>query len=195
MFFHLSINQYAPVLIRFWFIAGSGKKGSLYDIICNGFAAPSYRNVWGCEFFAGLMIGFGLGVYFLRIQIAEKGLDPASILALSDSALRRGTFVRNLPGLDWLHWGDGVIMVNADRIWLDGKVAPEPDYRLYLTPKYVETRSGFQTIKAQSLHIEPIKAFENFPLDLPDGVDVTNYWAVLIWCEAFGQFITAAELQ
>ena len=30
-------------------------------------------------------------------------------------------------------------MVNADRIWLDGKVASEPDYRLYLTPKYVET--------------------------------------------------------
>ena len=86
-------------------------------------------------------------------------------------------------------------MVNADRIWLDGKVASEPDYRLYLTPKYVETRSGCQTIKAQPLHIEPIKAFENFPLDLTDGVNVTNYCAVLIWCEAFGQFITAAELQ
>jgi len=89
----------------------------------------------------------------------------------------------------------GVIMVNADRIWLDGKVAPGPDYRLYLTPKYVETGPGFQTIKAQSLQIGPIKAFENFSLDLPDGVDVTNYRAVLIWCEAFGQFITAAELQ
>ena len=81
------------------------------------------------------------------------------------------------------------------RIWLDGKVAPGPDYRLYLTPKYVETGPGFQMIKAQSLQIGPIKAFENFSLDLPDGVDVTNYRAVLIWCEAFGQFITAAELQ
>ena len=86
-------------------------------------------------------------------------------------------------------------MVNADRIWLDGKVAPGPDYRLYLTPKYAETGPEFQTIKAQSMQIVPIEAFENFSLDLPDGVDVTNYQAVLIWCEAFGQFITAAELQ
>ena len=83
-------------------------------------------------------------------------------MTLSDSVLRRGTFVRNLPGSDGLHWGDGVIMVNADRIWLDGKVAPGPDYRLYLTPKYVETGAGFQNIKAQSRQIGPVKAFDNF---------------------------------
>lgn len=41
------------------------------------------------KFRAGLVIGFGLGVYFLPILIAEKGLDKASITALSESALRR----------------------------------------------------------------------------------------------------------
>ena len=101
------------------------------------------------KFFAGLVIGFGLGVYFLPILIAEKSLDSASIVALSDSALRRGTFVRNLPASDGLHWVNGVIMVNADRIWLDGKVASGPDYRLYLASEYVETGPEFQTIKAQ----------------------------------------------
>ena len=141
------------------------------------------------------MIEFGLGVYFLPILIAEKSLDKASITALSDSALRRGTFVRDLPGPVGLHWGDGVIMVNADCIWLDGKIALGPDYRLYLTPKYVETGAGFQNIKAQSIQIGPVKAFENFSRDLPDGVDATKYRAVLIWCEAFEQFITAAELR
>ena len=45
------------------------------------------------------------------------------------------------------------------------------------------------------MQIGAIKAFENFSLDLSGGVDVTNYQAVLIWCEAFGKFITAAELQ
>ena len=49
------------------------------------------------KFCAGLVIRFGSGVYFLPILIAEKGLDKASITALSDSALRRGTFVRDLP--------------------------------------------------------------------------------------------------
>jgi len=66
---------------------------------------------------AGVVIGFGLGVYFLPILTAEKGLDSATISALSDSALRRGEFVRDLPGSDGLHWGDGTVMVNADRIW------------------------------------------------------------------------------
>ena len=132
---------------------------------------------------------------FPAIRRAEKGLDKALITASSDSALRRGTFVRDLPGSDGLHLGDGVIIVNVDRLWLDGKIAPGPDYRLYLTPKYVETGAGFQNIAAQSIQLGPVKAFENFSLDLPDGVDATNYQAVLIWCEAFEQFITAAELR
>ena len=56
------------------------------------------------KFCAGLMIGFGLGLYFLPILIAEKGLDSASIVALSDSVLRCGAFIRDLPGSDGLHW-------------------------------------------------------------------------------------------
>ena len=147
------------------------------------------------KFCAGLVVGFGLGVCFLPILIAEKGLDSASIAALSDSALRRGTFVRDLPGSDGLHWGDGVIMANADQIWLDGEISPGPDYRLYLIPKYVETGADFLQIKAVSTQIGPIKAFENFALDIPADVEVSNFLAVLIWCEAFGQFITAARLQ
>ena len=35
------------------------------------------------KFCAGLVIGFGLGVYFLPILTAEKGLDTVAIEALS----------------------------------------------------------------------------------------------------------------
>ena len=147
------------------------------------------------KFCAGLVIGFGLGVYFLPILTAEKGLVTVAIEALSQSALRQGTFVRDLPGLDGLHWGDGVIMANANQIWLDGENSPGPDYRLYLTPKYVETGAEFLQIKADSTQIGPIRAFENFALDIPAGVEASNFPALLIWCEAFGQFITAARLQ
>ena len=117
------------------------------------------------------------------------------VAALSDNTLLHGTFVRELLGSDELHWSDGVIMINADRIWFDGKLALGPDSRLYLTPKYVETGSRFQKINALSLQIGPIKVFENFSLDLSNGVNLTNYRVVLVWCEAFGQSITAAELQ
>jgi hypothetical protein len=114
------------------------------------------------KFCASLLIGFGLGVYFLPILTAEKGLDNAAIEALSQSALRHGTFTRDLPESDGLHWGDGVIMANADHIWLDGEISPGPDYRLYLIPKYVETGAEFLQIKAESTQIGPVKAFENF---------------------------------
>jgi hypothetical protein len=79
------------------------------------------------KFCAGLVIGFGLGVYFLPILTAEKGLDTVAIETLSQSDLWQGTFIRDLPGSDGLHWGDGVIMANADQIWLDGEISPGPD--------------------------------------------------------------------
>ena len=63
--------------------------------------------------------------------------------ALASSAERRGRFVRDLPGSDALHWGDGTIMVNANKIWLDGTVSSGPDYRLYLVPEFVDDGVAF----------------------------------------------------
>ena len=54
MFFRLSVNHYAPGLIRFWFGVGAGKKGGLYDGICYGFPAPPYCDVCGCEILCGV---------------------------------------------------------------------------------------------------------------------------------------------
>jgi len=45
------------------------------------------------------------------------------------------------------------------------------------------------------LQIAPIKAFSNFSVDIPQGLDISGYNTVLIWCEAFSQFITAAEIK
>ena len=38
-----------------------------------------------------------------------------------------------------------------------------------------------------------MKTFDGFVVDVPAGVDVTAYDTVLVWCEAFGQFITSAK--
>ena len=79
------------------------------------------------KFAAGLIIGFGLGVYFLPILTAEEGLDEAALAILQTSIERSDTSQRDLPGSDAFHWGEGTIMVNRDRIWLDGAIAPGPD--------------------------------------------------------------------
>lgn len=147
------------------------------------------------KFTAGVLVGFGLGVYFLPILTAEKGLDSAAVAALETSAERSGVFRRDLKDSDAFHWGEGKIMVNGTTIWLDGAVAPGPDYRLYLTPEFVETEADFLRIKAQSAQVGSVKAFENFSLPVPSSIDPSAYPALIIWCEAFGQFITAARLQ
>ena len=84
------------------------------------------------------MIGFGLGVYFLPILTAEKGLDSDVLIELQASAERSGTFMRDLPGSDAFHWSDGIVRIRDDRIWLEGQVSPGPDYRLYLTPSFAD---------------------------------------------------------
>ena len=80
------------------------------------------------KFCAGLIIGFGLGVYFLPIIIAEKGFSEAELTALSAAAdsqkVWRGTFTRDLPASDAFHWGEGRIHLTKDRVWLGGAVSP-----------------------------------------------------------------------
>lgn len=38
-----------------------------------------------------------------------------------------------------------------------------------------------------------VKTFENFIVEVPASVDVAKYNTVVVWCEAFSQFITAAK--
>ena len=86
-------------------------------------------------------------------------------------------------------------MMNANKIWLHGTISPGPDCRLYLVPEFVDNDAAFLAIKAESRQIGAVKAFENFALDLPPAIDLDKYDVVVIWCEAFKQFITSARLE
>jgi hypothetical protein len=74
-----------------------------------------------------------------------------------------------------------------------GRLAPGPDYKLYLAPSFVDTKEAFLAVKAQSRRIGDVKTFNGFILDVPDGADINAYTTVVIWCEAFSQFISAAK--
>lgn len=147
------------------------------------------------KFFAGLVIGFGLGVYFLPIIIADAPASEEVIIAAAEAASYEAEFIRDLPGSDFAHWGEGTLFLSAGKVSLDGAVSPGPDYRLYLTPRYAETESEFLAIKGQSLEIARITGFENFSYDLENQVDFSRFDSVIIWCERFSQFITAGRLQ
>lgn len=140
-----------------------------------------------------LAAGFALGVYLLPILTAPPTPTTADIQAATSAATFKGRFARNLKGSDFLHWGEGDVFIASDRIAHIGKLAPGPDYRLYLAKSFVDTKEGFLAIKKQSVQIAEIKTFNGFIAPVPTGTDVTTYTTVVVWCEAFSQFISAAK--
>ena len=38
-----------------------------------------------------------------------------------------------------------------------------------------------------------VKTFNNFMVELPEGLDPAEFNTVVVWCESFSQFISAAQ--
>lgn len=142
---------------------------------------------------AMLLVGFAAGIYWLPILTAPAPPSAAVVQAIAGKSDFRGQFRRDLAGSDLLHWGEGEISVGKQSIALMGKVSPGPDYKLYLVPEFVENEAQFLKLKARSARLGDIKTFENFIVPVPDGVDVAQYTTVLVWCETFSEFISAAK--
>ena len=140
-------------------------------------------------------IGFAAGIFILPILTAPEGPEIAVVEEQSKQAKFSTEFKRDLKGSDFLHWGEGKVSISNSSISLMGKLAPGPDYKLYLTPSYVDTKEGFEKIKSASLNIGDVKTFDNFIVPIPSTADVTKYNSMVIWCESFGAFITAAKYQ
>jgi hypothetical protein len=140
-----------------------------------------------------LALGFALGIYALPILIAPTAPSQAEIAAQAGQAMFSGEFRRDLKDSDALHWGEGRVSVGPQAISLEGRLAPGPDYKLYLSPEFVETEADFLRWKPSMLRVGDVKTFDNFLVPLPVGVDPARYSAVIVWCETFGQFITAAR--
>jgi hypothetical protein len=43
------------------------------------------------------------------------------------------------------------------------------------------------------VRVGAVKTLENFDVAVPESIDVTRYDAVIVWCESFSQFTTAAK--
>lgn len=140
-----------------------------------------------------LLAGLALGIYLLPILTAPPAPVSATILAQMSEPRFQGEFVRDLADSDWLHWGEGKLIIGEQKIALVGTLAPGPDYRLYLSPQFVETEAAFNQLKPQMVQVGNVTTFENFSVPLPSEIDPGEYNTVVIWCEAFGQFISAAR--
>jgi Electron transfer DM13 len=138
-------------------------------------------------------VGFALGIYFLPILIAPSAPSSTEVAAQAASAQYSGEFRRDLKDSDALHWGEGTVSISAKTVVFQGTLAPGPDYKLYLSPEFVETEADFQRLKPSMVRVGKVKTFKNFVLPLPESVDPSRYTTVIVWCETFSQFITAAK--
>jgi hypothetical protein len=139
------------------------------------------------------LLGLGLGIYLLPILTAPKSVDIDKIIKLEKNALYKTLFVKDLKGSDLFHWGEAKITVSKNEIIVNGSIAPGPDYKLYLTKEFVEQEEEFLFIKDKSKYIAEVKTFKNFVITIPENIDINDYNTIVIWCESFSEFITAAK--
>lgn len=76
--------------------------------------------------------GFALGIYLLPILTAPAAPAAAEVASQATQAAYTGQFRRELKGGDLFHWGEGTVSVGPRSIAFMGKLAPGPDYKLYL---------------------------------------------------------------
>lgn len=141
---------------------------------------------------AALALGFGLGIYMLPILTAPESPSVELVRSMAATASYQGKFLRDLEDSDVLHWGEGTVLVGREAIAFEGRLAPGPDYRLYLSPRFVETEADFEALKSEMVEVGPVRTFENFVVPVPAHIDPIEFSATIVWCESFEQFITAA---
>ena len=138
-------------------------------------------------------VGFIAGVYVLPIIVEPPAPSMADLQMHADGARFTGTFRRDLPGSDFLHWGEGTFSVGPTAVSMRGELAPGPDYKVYLSPEPVATAAEFQAVKARAVALGDVRSFHGFVISVPPPVAVEQYVSVVIWCETFEKFITAAQ--
>jgi hypothetical protein len=137
--------------------------------------------------------GIALGIYLLPILIAPPAPSSAEAKSAASGARYTTQFRRDLKGSDFLHWGEGTVAIAPKAVSFTGKLAPGPDYKLYFAPEFVETKEDFLRMKPRTRRAGDVKTFDNFIVPLPEGLDPAQFNTVVVWCETFSMFITAAK--
>ena len=130
-----------------------------------------------------IALGFGLGIYALPILIAPAGPTDAEVRVVAGDARFSGTFRRDLADSDRFHWGKGTVFVGPETISLEGRLAPGPDYKLYLSPEFIETEADFNRLKHSMARVGDVKMFENFMVRVLDAIDPQWYFNRDIYTE------------
>ena len=139
--------------------------------------------------------GFMAGIYSLPILTEQPAPEIKTLEQHQTRALFSAEFKPDLKGSDRLHYGDGMVYLTNDAISMQGTLSPGPDYQLYLSRNFIDNETNFLAQKGTMQRVAEVRSFNGFKLVVPQGIDVSDYNTVIIWCESFEEFITAAQYQ
>jgi hypothetical protein len=146
-----------------------------------------------CSHLMMATLGVALGIYLLPILTSPSAPLTSKIRQLSAQSNYTAVISSELKGSDFLHWGEGEFSLSPNTITFLGKLSPGPDFKLYLSPRFIESETDFLHAKSSMLMVGDVKTFENFVTNSTAPIALKNYNTVIVWCESFGEFITAAK--
>ena len=151
------------------------------------------------SFLIGAVLGtaFGVAVGFFAFPFVFP--PPAAMEELRagevGNVVATGTFIHANPS-DPVHYGSGGVTVYPNTVFLhdDFKVGPGPKYHVYLVPK-AQVRASSDVPDTMFVDLGQLRAFEGSQnYTIPDGIDLSDFMSVVIWCEHFSVLISPADL-
>lgn len=151
-------------------------------------------------FLIGGVLGTGFGVALGFFFFPYVFPPPEAMETLGESertaVVARGAFVHANPS-DPIHYGEGRVTVYERTLFLedDFEVGPGPKFHVYLVPK-ARIRSSADMDGIMFIDLGRLRAFkgsQKFPI--PEGVELTKYPSVVIWCEQFAVLVSPADLR
>ena len=140
----------------------------------------------------GVALGFFLFPFVFPPPEAMEELTPAERSKL----LAKGTFI-HANSSDPIHYGKGDVSVYRGTVFLheDFEVGPGPKFHVYLVPK-AAIRAAAEVTSTMFVDLGRLRAFKGSQkYKVPDGVDLTQFPSVVIWCEQFSVLISPADLK
>ena len=141
--------------------------------------------------------GFGVAVGFFLFPYILPPLEALEQLAVEEDAapVAAGTFSHANPS-NPIHYGKGAVKVFESTLFLEDnfKVGPGQKYHIYLIPK-AGIRANGDLINQMCVdlgHLRTFKGSQNYRI--PEGIDLTSFESVIIWCEKFNVLISPADL-
>jgi len=151
-----------------------------------------------------LIIGFAIGVA-VTIFVYPFWFPPAQVNeqvqnVSMKSVYATGLFIHPNPS-DPVHWGKGNTKIYQDGqhyevlLQKNFEVGPGPAFHLYLSES-ANIKSNADFKKATNFDLGNLKSFKGSQVyKIPRNIDMSKIKSVVVWCEAFSQLITSADLE